>query len=202
MFSAMVGGSALTLLVSRLAARLSPRAVINEGLIDRVAVFIGWALVGYIYFRFWDALSMTYTYEPGRTESLHLLTKGQLAFNFWVGEILLGAVIPAVILLVPRLRRIAILQMLALALVVGGVVAYRWDVTMAGQLVLLTYLPQDIKAIYTYYMPSLVEFISGVGVVAFGAMMITLAVRYLNLVDHRQAEESVEIHQPGLATGD
>lgn len=202
MFSAMIGGSALTLLVSHLAARLSPRAVIDESLIDRVAVFIGWALVGYIYFRFWDALSMTYTYEPGRTESLHLLTKGQLAFNFWVGEMLLGAVIPAVILLVTRLRRVAILQMAALALVVGGVVAYRWDVNMAGQLVLLTYLPQDIKAIYTYYMPSLIEFISGAGVLAFGAMMITLAIRYLNLVDHRPINGSVEIHEPGLALGD
>ena len=49
---------------------------------------LDWSLVIYLYFRFWYAFSMTYTYEPGRSEGLTLLTKGPLAFNFWAGEIL------------------------------------------------------------------------------------------------------------------
>ncbi|NIV33887.1 MAG: hypothetical protein GWN58_31890, partial [Anaerolineae bacterium] len=85
--------------------------------------------------------SMTYTYEPGRTEGLALLTSGPLSFNFWVGEILLGAIVPIVLLLNPRTRRIGWVRMLALLLVVGGVVAYRWDTTLAGSIVILTYLP-------------------------------------------------------------
>lgn len=201
MFSAIVGGPALTLLVTRLSGKLTPRAFVDDRLVDRLMTFIGWALVGYIYFRFWDALSMTYTYEPGRTEALQLLTRGQLAFNFWVGEILLGAVVPAVILLVPRLRRVLVLQTAALVLIIGGVVAYRWDVNMAGQLVILTYLPQGIKAVYTQYFPSLVEIASGAGIVAYGAMAVTLAVRYLNLVDHRQAG-TAEALEPVLGTAD
>lgn len=195
MFSAIVGGPSLTLLVTRLAGRLTPRAVVDDNLVEKIALFVGWALVGYIYFRFWDALSMTYTYEPGRTEALRLLTKGQLAFNFWAGEIFLGAVVPAVILLLPRLRHSTLLQMLAFLLVVGGVVAYRWDVNMAGQLVVLTYLPQDIKAVYTHYVPSLIELISGTGIVAYGALAITLAIRYLQLVDHSQVEQAHQEHR-------
>ena len=148
--------------------------------------------MAYLYFRFWDALSMSYNYLPGRSESLDMLTKGQLSFNFWVGEILLGALIPAIILLAPRLRRQLPLQLLALALVVGGVAAYRWDTNMAGQLVVLTYLPQEISARYTTYIPSLIEIIAGAGVVAYGALAVSLGVRYLNLVDHRCAEEAVE----------
>lgn len=192
MFSAIIGGPALTVLVSRLSARFTSRAKIDEDLLSKLTLFIGWALVGYIYFRFWDALAMTYTYEPGRTESLGLLFKGLLSFNFWFGEMLLGALIPAILLLVPRFRRIAWLQMIALVMIVGGVVAYRWDINMAGQLVLLTYLPQGIKAVYTQYVPSLVEIISGMGIVAYGVLAITLGVRYLNIVDHRQVEEIVE----------
>jgi Ni/Fe-hydrogenase subunit HybB-like protein len=191
MVSAMAGGPALTLLISHLAGWLTPHARVDRSLLDRLANFVGWVLVGYLYFRFWDALSMSYTYEPGRTESLRLLTRGGLAFNFWAGEILLGAVIPAVILLVPRLRRHALLQAVALGMVVGGVVAYRWDVNMAGQLVVLTYLPQEIATRYTQYMPSLIEFVTGAGVIAYGALAITLGVRYLHIVDHRQ-EEAVE----------
>jgi Ni/Fe-hydrogenase subunit HybB-like protein len=95
-----------------------------------------------------------------------MLTKGVLSFNFWVGEMLLGGAIPIIILLVKRFRQHPILRMIALAFVVGGVVAYRWDVNIAGQLVLLTYLPQEIDARYTTYIPSLIEFISGAGVIA------------------------------------
>jgi menaquinone reductase, integral membrane subunit len=203
MVSAIAGGPSLTLLVSRLAGRLTRHAHVDEDLLDRLAYFIGWVLVGYLYFRFWDALSMTYTYQPGRSESLALLTKGGLAFNFWVGEMLLGAAVPAVILLVAKFRRRPLLQMLAFALVVGGVVAYRWDVNMAGQLVVLTYLPQEITVRYTQYVPSLIEFLSGAGVVAYGILAVTLGVRYLNLVDHRQGEAVAEdLHLPAVAAAD
>jgi Ni/Fe-hydrogenase subunit HybB-like protein len=201
MFSAIVGGMALTLLVTRISGRLNPRTFVDDRLIDKLIAFIGWALVGYIYFRFWDALSMTYTYEPGRSESLRMLTRGQLAFNFWIGEILLGAVVPAMILLIPRLRKVFLLQVLALALIIGGVVAYRWDVNMAGQLVILTYLPQGIRAVYTQYVPSLIEILSGAGIVAYGMLAITLGVRYLNLVDHRQAEWVAEL-EPAAGAAD
>lgn len=126
MISAIVGGISLTIFASMLSARVSKKANVNDNLLEKLAQFVGWALVVYLYFRFWYAFSMTYTYEPGRTEGLALLTKGPLAFNFWVGEILLGAVVPMIILLRPKWRAKAHLRMLALLMVVGGLVAYRW----------------------------------------------------------------------------
>ena len=66
MFSAIVGGPALTVLITKVSGRLTPRAKVDDSLLEKITLFIGWALVGYIYFRFWDAFSMTYTYEPGR----------------------------------------------------------------------------------------------------------------------------------------
>ncbi len=187
MLSAICGGQALAVLATSLAGRLNPRLHVDEDALERVTRFIGWALAVYTYFRFWDALSMTYTYLPGRTEGLHLLTRGAFAFNFWVGEILLGAVTPAVILLTPRLRRLPWLRMLALALVVGGVVAYRWDTNLIGQLVTLSYLPGDIAARYTDYVPSLIEFLSGAGIIAYGLLAFTLGARYLRVVDYSPA---------------
>jgi Ni/Fe-hydrogenase subunit HybB-like protein len=205
MASAVVGGPSLTVLVSMLSARLSPRAHVDDRLLERLANFIGWALVVYLYFRFWDALAMTYTYEPGRTEGLRFLTRGPLAFNFWVGEILCGAVIPIILLLLPRFRYKPALRMLALAMVVGGVIAYRWDINMAGQLTLLSYLPQEMTTRYTTYFPSLIEFLSGAGVVAYGALALTLGIRYLGIVDHRKSEHA-HVHaveeSPALAPAD
>ena len=116
---------------------------------------------GYLYFRFWDALAMTYTYEPGRTEGLHLLTGGALSFNFWVGEILLGTVVPIILLLNKRTRSLPLWRMLAMVLVVGGVVAYRWDTNLSGLLIYLSYLPGEPAVAYTAYHPSLIEFLAG-----------------------------------------
>ncbi|HKZ84044.1 MAG TPA: NrfD/PsrC family molybdoenzyme membrane anchor subunit [Anaerolineae bacterium] len=199
--SAMAAGPALTVLASTLSARLTRRAHVDDRLLERLSFFIGWVLVGYLYFRFWDAFAMTYTYEPGRTEGLNLITQGPLSFNFWIVEILLGAVIPIVILLNARLRRNPLLRMLALALVVAGVVAYRWDTNLAGQMVVMSYLPQDISARYTTYFPSLIEFVSGAGIVAYGLLAFTLGVRFLNVVDHRRAQhhEAQPEAEPTLA---
>jgi Ni/Fe-hydrogenase subunit HybB-like protein len=203
MISAIVGGISLTVLASMLAARFSPRVRVDDHLLERLSFVVGWVLVGYLYFRFWDAFAMTYTYQPGRTEGLRLLTKGSLAFNFWVGEILLGAVIPIFILLNKRFRSQPLLRALAMALVVGGIVAYRWDVNLAGQLILLTYLPAEIIARFTTYIPSIIEFLAGAGIVGFGLFAFTIGVRYLNIVHHPVValEESMET-EPLTATGD
>ncbi len=188
--SAMAAGPSLTVLASTIAARLSNRANVNEDILDQLAKFIGWVLVGYLYLRFWDTLSMSYTYEPARSEGLQMLTRGSLSFNFWVGEIILGALIPAIILLTPKLRLNSRLRTFAMLLVVGGLAAYRWDTNMVGQLVVFNQLPQGILQ-YTQYFPSLVEFGAGIGVIAYGMLAFTFGVKYLKLVDHG-AEELVE----------
>jgi Ni/Fe-hydrogenase subunit HybB-like protein len=193
MISAIVGGISLTIFASMLAARLSKDANADDRLLEKLAYFVGWTLAIYLYFRFWYAFSMTYTYEPGRTEGLALLTKGPLAFNFWIGEIILGAIVPMIILLKAEWRRTPWLRMLALAMVVGGLVAYRWDVNLSGQLVILSYLPKELHTMYTSYKPALIEWLVGGGVVAFGLMAFTMGVRYLKIVDHGMVDTAPEV---------
>jgi Ni/Fe-hydrogenase subunit HybB-like protein len=183
--SAVAGGMALTVFASMLSARLTKRANADDKILERVSFIIGWILVAYLYFRFWDALSMTYTYQPGRTEGLDLMTGGALSFNFWIGEMLLGLVVPIFLLLNKRTRAIPFWRMVALALVVGGVVAYRWDTNISGLLIVMSYLPGEPAVGYTNYMPSFIEFLVGGGVVAYGLLAFSLGVRYLKVVDHK-----------------
>jgi molybdopterin-containing oxidoreductase family membrane subunit len=182
--SAVIGGISLTLLASMLAVRFSPRARTSRQAGDKLSLAVGWLLVFYLYFRFWDAFSMTYTYEAGRTEGLRLLTQGPLAMNFWIGEILLGAVIPILLLLPRRYRFSEWHRIAALALVILGLVLYRWDTNLAGQMVVMSYLPQEGVMMYTGYVPSLVEVVSSAGIVAYGLLAFTLGVRYLRVVDN------------------
>jgi molybdopterin-containing oxidoreductase family membrane subunit len=187
MLSAIVGGISLTLFASMISARLTPKARINDALIERVAQFVGYLLIGYFYFRAWDALSMTYAYDPGRSEGLNLLTKGPLAFNFWIAEMLLGMIVPMILLLNKRTRMNHFWRMIALFLVAAGVVAFRWDTNITGFLVVMPYIPGQAIT-YASYKPSLVEIMTGAAIIAYGLTAFSLGVKYLRVVDHTLVE--------------
>ena len=191
MLSAIVGGISLTLFASMLSSRLTPKAKINDTLIERVSRFVGWLLIGYFYFRAWDALSMSYTYDPGRSEGLNLMTKGPLAFNFWIGEMLLGMIVPMILLLYTPTRMNRFWRMVALFLVAAGVVAYRWDINISGLLIVMPYIPGQAIA-YTSYRPSIVEILTGSAIIAYGLTAFSLGVKYLRVVDHSLVEQTHE----------
>jgi Ni/Fe-hydrogenase subunit HybB-like protein len=192
MLSAIVGGISMTLFASMLANRLTNKAKINDTLIERVAQFVGYLLIGYFYFRAWDALAQTYTYDPGRSEALHVLTKGSLAFNFWIVEMLLGMIVPMFLLLYKPTRLNPFWRMLGLLLVAAGVVAFRWDTNISGFLIVMPFVPGQAIG-YTNYFPSLVEFLSGGAVIAYGLTAFSLGVKYLRVIDHSLIEEEHEM---------
>ena len=187
MLSAIVGGISLTLFASMLSSRLTSKAKINDALIERVAHFVGYLLIGYFYFRAWDALSMTYAYDPGRSEGLELITKGPLAFNFWIVEMLLGMIVPMILLLYKPTRTNRFWRMIALLLVAVGVIAFRWDTNITGFLVVMPYISGQAIA-YTSYKPSLIEIMAGAAIVAYGLTAFSLGVKYLRVVDHSLVE--------------
>ncbi len=200
-FSAVLGGISLTIFASMAASRVTTRAYVNDRILERLAKYVGWGLLAYLYFRFWDTFAMTYTPQPGRVEGLRMLTSGQLAYSFWLGEILLGIVVPVFILLRASWRRDPIKRMMALALVAAGVVAYRWDTNMVGQLVVVPYLPQEIVPVYTQYFPSLVEIFTGAGILAYGLFAFTIGVLFMKVVDHRLVDWEHESAQVGRFEG-
>ena len=181
--SAIAGGIAMMLMVAVIVGIIRPGLQIEEKTISQVARFLGWALVVYLYLRFWDLFAMTYTIQPGRTEGFDLLTRGTLSFNLWFGEILFGILIPAIILLKGSYRQNKLVFLAALMMVVGGLIAYRWDTNMVGQMVVQSPLSVVILPRYTHYTPSLVEVISSAGIIAFGLFTITFGIRYLHLME-------------------
>lgn len=201
--SAMAAGPALTVLASKVTAVISPRVQVDQAVLDKVSRFIGWVLVVYLYLRVWDTLSMVYTYQPGRTEALEMLTRGAYAFNFWGLEMAVGILMPMIILLSSRLRRRPYLHWLALLGVVVGLIAYRWDTNMVGQLVVFSYLPEQILPMFTGYRPAPIEWRVGLGVIAFGLLGFTIGARYLQVVDYPATQVAAAEAQPQmvLATG-
>jgi molybdopterin-containing oxidoreductase family membrane subunit len=188
--SAIVGGIALVTFISLLSARLTPRARVNKVVLDKLAYTVGWAVLFLLVLRWWDLMSMPVDYEPAKSEALYILTRGRLAFNFWGLEILLGMVLPAILLLTGYFRRNERVRIVALALVAIGVVAYRWDTNLVGQLVVFGQVPGSDVPLFTNYTPSLVEILTATGVIAYGLLAVTFGVRYLNVIDHGEVVEA------------
>jgi Ni/Fe-hydrogenase subunit HybB-like protein len=188
--SAIVGGLALVTLISLVTAKLSPRARVNRELLAKVSLIVGWATLGLLALRWWDLMTMPAVYEPAKTEALYILTRGRLAFNFWFLEIILGLLVPAALLLISWTRRIERLQIVALALIVVGVIAFRWDTNLVGQLVVFGQVNPSNMLYYTTYSPSLIEVLAAAGVLAYGLMAITFGVRYLNVINHGEVVEA------------
>jgi Ni/Fe-hydrogenase subunit HybB-like protein len=188
--SAIVGGIALVTLISLVSARMTPRARVNKPLLDKLAYGVGWAALFLLALRWWDLMSMPVDYVPAKTEALYILTRGRLAFNFWGLEIVLGMLVPAILLLIPYFRRVERVRILALALVVIGVIAFRWNTNLVGQLVVFGTVPGSDIPLFTDYTPSLIEILTGVGVIAYGLLAITFGVRYLNVINHGEVVEA------------
>jgi Ni/Fe-hydrogenase subunit HybB-like protein len=72
-------------------------------------------------------------------------------------------------------------------------VAFRWDANLVGQLVVVSYLPGETTVSYTMYHPSLIEWLAGGGVIAYGLTLFSLGVRYLHVVDHTIYEKEHEV---------
>ena len=191
--SAIAAGPALVILASHVAARITPKAKIKPDLLNTVAKFVGWVLVGYLFLRVWDMLYLSYSIEAVGSETWFYLAQGPLAINFWVGEMLIGIIIPMIILLVSSWRKNPRLQILAAAMVIIGLILYRWDTNMLGQMVVYSYLPQETIPLFTSYLPSLIEVAAGLGVVAYGVLAFTIGVRYMRVVDHTEVHDEHEL---------
>jgi Ni/Fe-hydrogenase subunit HybB-like protein len=76
---------------------------------------------------------------------------------------------------------------------VGGLIAYRWDTNLSGLLAVVSYMPGAPTVGYTSYSPSLIEYLSGLGIISYGALALSLGVRYLRVVDHRLVTEEAQV---------
>jgi menaquinone reductase, integral membrane subunit len=186
--SAVAGGISLTLLATMIVSRFRSRRVISRDLQAEIARYIGFAVAAYLYLKLWDwAATSYYSHAP---ETAHALERLNLTTpytrTFWGIEILLGALIPAVILLTARLRRNERALVLALGFIILGVVVNRWNVTLSGLIAPPAWSPGVLgNVVAASYVPSWIEIAVSTGVLGYALLAFTLGVRYLPLFPRR-----------------
>ncbi len=132
---------------------------------------LGATLIAVImFFTTWKMISGISGQPPGKYEAMMALVSGPYAINFWLGEVMLGMVIPFAMILAARAKNIPVLFWSSISGIVG-IFVMRYDLVVVGQIVpwYSEFGLVDMPHLFTYT-PSLHEI-----VITAGAMGICVA---------------------------
>jgi molybdopterin-containing oxidoreductase family membrane subunit len=193
--SALVSGLGLVILLS-LACRRVGVVRFGDDLVAVLGGLLGVFIVVEAFFVFAEMLTAAYPGAPEEADAIHRLLVGPYAPVFWF-EALVGLAIPFAILVVRRLRADPRWVALAAGIAILGIWVHRLDLLLNG----LSYLPVGMPpgvsvgdpaggatsfAVSYWYVPTLVEWLIVAGILAGGALLITLAAMVLPLQEREQ----------------
>jgi len=185
--SAVAVGPAMTMAMAFILEWITGKATVAHDVLHKIARASGLTLLAYLYLRMWDLAAVSYYGRtPSVSEAMNMLSQETpYSFGFWVGEVILGIIIPVILFLAPRFNKNPFNLVLGAGLAVMGVIFNRWNVTVTGLFVPLDYSPGTIfRPEVVSYWPSLAEWGIAVGILGYMMMMLTLGVRFLPLFNH------------------
>lgn len=180
--SAVGAGATVVLGVTVFYENLVRQRQIDNRTRDALALFAGLMIAGYLYLTMWDYLATNYySHLPARVENIALLNRfAPYGTSFWLVEVLIGMVTPAVILLVPALRKRDGLILAAAVLVMVGIVVNRWNVTLSGLIVPMDWSPGSAEVFgVNAYRPAWIEWGVAMGVIGYALTAFTVGLRWL-----------------------
>jgi molybdopterin-containing oxidoreductase family membrane subunit len=191
--SAIAVGPAVTMASAYITEWVTGRMTVSHDLLRTIGRFSGLALLAYLYIRLWDLAAVTYYGSTPRASSaMSMLSEfTPYGFGFWVGEIIFGILIPVVLFLSPRFNRNPLNLVLGSGLAALGIIVNRWNVTVSGLVVPLSYSPGTAVQLEPgSYSPSLVEWGVVAGVIGYALLIFTLGVLLLPLFKKQEPSRS------------
>ncbi len=182
--SAVAVGPSITMATAFLAEWITGKKALAHDALRTIARFSGFGLLAYAYIKFWDLLAVTYYGRSPQVNQAFAMLNDQTpyGFGFWVGEIILGILLPVIFFLAPRFNRRPLFLVLGALSAVIGILVNRWNVTVSGLTVPLAYSPGVLyRPEAGSYWPSLAEWGVAVGVIGYALLMLTLGLRFLPL---------------------
>ena len=172
--SAIASGPALTILVCKMVQGVSRKQLVRREAILLLAKVTGYLLTFYLIFKFLDTWWWATQTLPKMGVSFTEVFQGPYGMWLLIAELGVCGVIPAIILLIPKAREDDVLLIVACVLDCAGIVINRFVFTV--QNLALPVLPFEQVQIYV---PTWTEWAPTVGVLAYGALLLSLSYRYL-----------------------
>ena len=191
-------GLAIFLVVLIAASSWIGRAL-GDVTVTRLKNLLGVFVAAVLYFI--TVYHLTNLYMTGKHdfERFILLDGGVYTRVFWIGQILIGGVLPLV-LLYSRLGRSRAMVVLASLLVVAGGIAQMYVTIIASQVFPMAMFPDKIvtssffDGVVAQYAPSLPEVLLGVSGIAIALVITVFAIKVLPFLPQSLADTDVDPH--------
>jgi len=199
-------GLAVFLLVLMLASRGSGRPL-GDALLARFARLQVIFIAAGLYFVLVHHLTNLYFTKHHDFERFILLEGGLHTTLFWLGQVLLGGVLPIVLLLHPRIGQMRRRLAACAALVVGGGFAQMYVTIIGGQAFPLVLFPGHqvsssfFDGVVNGYTPSLPEWLLGFGGIAVVGLIVTLAMKFMGFLPERLDDVAIPTSGPATPAG-
>lgn len=190
-------GLAVFILVLMLAFQGSGRPL-GDALMARFARLQVIFIAAGLYFVLVYHLTNLYFTKHHDFERFILLEGGLHTILFWLGQMLLGGVLPMLLLLHPRIGQMRLRIAASATLVVGGGFAQMYVTIIGGQAFPLVLFPgrqvssSFFDGVVNPYSPSLPEWLLGFGGVAIAGLIVTLALKFLGFLPERLDDAALQ----------
>ena len=177
-WSAAAYGPCFTMLLTRIIEAVTKKKLVPDETMRFLARVSGWMMGTYIIAKIIDTVYWALVSAPAAGFSLSDFYASGPYYGYWflALEIVIGGIIPAAVLLIPKARENRAIFTLALVLAVMGVCVNRW--AMVVQTNAIPVLSFDKWAMYV---PTWQEIATTILPVAYGVLLVSLSHRYLPL---------------------
>ncbi|MHB1566784.1 MAG: NrfD/PsrC family molybdoenzyme membrane anchor subunit [Acidiferrobacter sp.] len=171
---------------------------LGDAVLRRLKNLLGILIASVLYFVLVYHLTNIYIAQRHGIERFILLDGGIYTGLFWIGQVLLGSVVPLVLVFHPRFSRRRGMIALAAALVILGGFAQLYVLIIGGQAFPLILFPGKIVSSSFYdgaintYTPSLPEIALGLGSTALVLFLTSLAIKVLPFLPETLADNVVD----------
>ena len=187
-------GTALTLLIGMLIFWING-ATMDPALAQKLRRLLGFFVIGVAYLVAVDHLTKLYVTGHHQLEQFILVDGGIYTLLFWGVQILLGTVVPAILLLLPRFSQRGYLIAAALLVVVGALTQV-YVLIIGGQVFPLELFPgysvtsTFYDGVIADYTPSLAELALGMGGMGLAVLVTLIGIRILPFVPVQMTGEN------------
>lgn len=187
-------GLAIFVLVLMAAFHGSGRAL-GDAVLDRLRKLLGIFVAAVLYFVAVLHLTNLYVARAHEVESFFLVGGGIYTALFWLGQVVLGGLVPLALVYAPAARRSRAALAAAAACVVAGGLAQLYVLIIGGQAYPQSVFPDKVVAstffdgVVAPYVPSLPEVALGVGGAALALALTAFALKLLPFIPQSLADD-------------
>jgi Ni/Fe-hydrogenase subunit HybB-like protein len=173
---------------------------LGDVVLNRLGKLLGWFVAAALYFVVVFHMTSLYFTKYHGVEKFILLDGGGITQMFWIGQILIGAVLPMIILFNPALRASRGLFVAACLMIVLGGLAQMYVTIIGGQAYPLDIFPgwEERSTFYDGvvhgYTARLPEYLLGIGGLAVALAIVTVGVKVLRFLPDSLADADVDPH--------